>query len=111
MTDQASQFLNLLLVLFSTIAGTSVIRKIIEKLSELVTGQAKKLSYAPKLLIGYAVGFVFITLVDAGTIPVPAGLKPSITQFEQYLFPLISKAIYDLIKELVRKGKAKQLEA
>lgn len=96
---------SLFILIFGSIAGTALIKKFLETGVSALAGEAKKLSHLPALLLGYAVSLAFVIGVNAGIIPMPANLQSSFTEFQTYLLPLLSKAIYDLFNDLGKKGK------
>jgi hypothetical protein len=109
MMDLIPKFSSILILVFGSIAGTALIKRFLQTGISVLAGESRKLSHLPSLILGYVVSLLFVVLVQAGIIPLPANLQSSFNQFQTYLLPLISKAVYDTINDIAKKGKPAEL--
>lgn len=98
---------SLFVLILGSIGGTALIKWLLEQGAAFMSGEAKKLSHLPSLILGYVVSLAFVVAAQAGIIPLPESLQAQLTQFQTALMPLLAKAIYDTVNDLAKKGKPK----
>lgn len=82
--------------LLAPVITIAVVRKGLNKALGAIVGSFGDLGHFPKLIIGLGISFAMIAIGRSGVVP---GLEPDKLNF---LFPLVSKAIYDLIHDLLK---------
>lgn len=98
--------LGVIIQLIAPLLTVGLIKGLIRKAKEAIVGEVAGLGSGLKYALGLGVSFLFFVLVDQGFLPGSEALKG----IRPELLALISKAIYDLFNDLLKKLKGELVE-
>lgn len=93
------QFLtSLFAFLVMTISSVGVVKKLLEKILQSVSGHSLGLSTGAKTVLGLVFSFLFMVLMSTGVIPAAPEFQDTTTKV---LLPFVATGVYNILKDHV----------